>query len=154
MLLNGNIICENNISSNKLGVWFLFDSDNNIFFDNSISNNSYKGFLIYENSDNNRFYYNNFIQNKDQGVDNGTNHWDNGEGMGNYWSDYNGSDDGANHRYINDGIGDTNIPHLELDHYPFTKPNGWLDYNITQKNGSEDNNSNNDTKESQPEEGI
>ena len=25
-----------------------------------------------------------------------------------------------------DGIGDTKVPHLELDYYPFTKPFGWL----------------------------
>lgn len=37
---------------------------------------------------------------------------------GNYWSSYNGLDDGSGGRRENDGIGDTNIPFLGRDYYP------------------------------------
>jgi hypothetical protein len=36
-------------------------------------------------------------------------------GAGNYWSDYEGADDGSNSRVSQDGIGDTDIPHPTTD---------------------------------------
>jgi hypothetical protein len=43
------------------------------------------------------------------------NTWDNGK-EGNYWSDYVGQDVNG------DGIGDTDIPHLNVDNYPLILP--------------------------------
>ncbi len=44
---------------------------------------------------------------------------------GNYWSDYMGLDNGAYGRTKGDGLGDTLIPHIPLDFYPFMKPINW-----------------------------
>ncbi|UCH88503.1 MAG: DUF835 domain-containing protein, partial [Thermoplasmata archaeon] len=55
-----------------------------------------------------------------------TNFWHDGNEEGNYWSDYTGLDNGAGSRTAGDGIGDTDIPHLGLDNYPFINQNGWL----------------------------
>jgi hypothetical protein len=57
--------------------------------------------------------------------DSNNNNWDNGNGEGNYWSDYTGLDDGSNGRTYGDGIGDTLTPHFGLDHYPFVNRSGW-----------------------------
>ena len=59
------------------------------------------------------------------------NFWDDGIGVGNYWSDYYGEDNGSGGRTAGDGIGDTEIPHpytdqgngyYQLDNYPLMKP--------------------------------
>jgi hypothetical protein len=56
-------------------------------------------------------------------IDNGENtKWDDVFGEGNYWSNYNGLDDGSNGRIAGDGVGDTNIPHMGLDNYPLMEP--------------------------------
>ena len=62
-------------------------------------------------------------------IDRGSaNQWDDGKTGGNFWDDYEGLDDGSNGGIGGDGIGDTNLPHLELDHYPFMEKDGWLNY--------------------------
>ena len=65
---------------------------------------------------NNLFYYNNIIDNSYPLAGSGQpytlNTWDDGAGMGNYWSDYDGEDTN------DDGIGDTDLPHLGVDYYP------------------------------------
>ena len=43
-------------------------------------------------------------------------------GEGNYWSSYSGLDNGQGGRRPNDGIGDTDIPYLQRDPYPFMMP--------------------------------
>jgi parallel beta-helix repeat protein len=115
--ITGNIIAENNN-----GVYLYCSSNNNIARNNIIAN-SYEGIsLSYSSNDNtitenniayswygvtlehvtnNKFYQNNFVENVYQVHSSGYgNTWDNGK-LGNYWSDYNGSDDN------NDGVGDT-----------------------------------------------
>ncbi len=66
----------------------------------------------------NTIYHNNFIDNEGQ-VENWEYYhesaWDNGA-EGNYWSDYKGND--AN----GDGVGDTLLPHLNIDKYPLIRP--------------------------------
>lgn len=101
---NYNNIYSNSITNNYYGIWLISNPSYNKIYSNKITNNSQGVILIYSAS-NNEFYLNNF-------VDNGANAiaslylgecfdvWDNGS-VGNYWSDYNGTD--KNH----DGIGDT-----------------------------------------------
>ena len=71
-----------------------------------------------------KIYHNNIIDNENQISVDGDNYWDNGNGQGNYWSDYNGIDNGANGREAGDGVGDTEIPHLGYDHFPLMAPYG------------------------------
>jgi len=79
-------------------------------------------------SSGNSIYHNNFVDNTNQLDESGSeytsNTWDNGAGEGNYWSDYEGLDDGSDGRTTGDGIGDTDIPHLGVDNYPLMEPWG------------------------------
>jgi len=122
-----NIIKNNTIFSNSCGIYL------NISYFNTLSGNNFlqntKFGLEINNSNKNNIFHNNFINNPIQAIKVGLsndNHWDNGNGEGNYWSDYNGFDNGANARIAGDGIGDTEIPHLNLDNYPFVNLSGWL----------------------------
>ena len=144
---NENSIFENNITDSVGGIEFHGNSSNNSVYENWIVNNA-DGIIIY-NSVNNSIHDNFIGYNKIAGVyldgasyttlfrndfvDNwewqaisrwSANSWDNGS-VGNYWSDYNGTDaDG-------DGVGDE--PYLiriytlhgdqyDADNYPLMKP--------------------------------
>jgi hypothetical protein len=129
-----NVVIGNMIISNDYGICMSMnhngDSSGNIFAENQIANNrigigfgwlgdyySWKPNPFYMN---NTVYYNNFINNS-QNVETGhmlyspdcINNWDNGS-IGNYWTNYNGSDTNL------DGIGDSPyvIDGNNLDHYP------------------------------------
>jgi parallel beta-helix repeat protein len=122
-----NKFWHNNCSNNVFGVE-VKNSDNNIFYCNDLALNSDTGISITATCNNNDIYYNNLLFNSQQAIDLGINNWDNGVGEGNYWSDYNGVDDGSGtgkHAITGDGIGDTQIPHLGLDNYPFVNRSGW-----------------------------
>ena len=80
------------------------------------------GISIYSNSNNNIFHHNNILDNTSPVFSSGINSWDNGEGEGNYWSDYTGSDNGSNGRIAGDGVGDTDLPHQGVDWYPLMEP--------------------------------
>ncbi|UCH88840.1 MAG: right-handed parallel beta-helix repeat-containing protein, partial [Thermoplasmata archaeon] len=120
-----NTIAYNNCSNNKYGI-YLSTCKNNIIYRNYISYNTNRGFFFNAFSAGNSVYHNLIIQNTIQAVDDGSNPWRNSDYEGNFWSDYTGVDNGANNRTFGDGIGDTNIPHLDIDNYPFVKYKGWL----------------------------
>jgi parallel beta-helix repeat protein len=107
-----NIIQGNIIKGYEFGIYIVGHSDVTIT-DNTISENTI-GIYLDETSSNNNIYLNNFIDNENQAVDNGTNTWDNGAGLGNYWSDYTGEDSDYN------GIGET--VYEGLDEFPIMNP--------------------------------
>jgi len=121
-----NHFFNNNCSDNNNGIQLTSETSNNHIYENQISFNYNTGIQIESDCSQNRIYHNNIISNFQQAIDNAHNSWDNNFGEGNYWSDYNGIDNGSNGRIAGDGIGDTEIPHLGLDNYPFTKLSGWL----------------------------
>jgi parallel beta-helix repeat protein len=113
-----NIISGNIVSGNDYhGIKFANSNDNTVT-ENTVSDNYEYGVYL-SSSNNNTFYYNNILNNTQQFQNySSTNTWDNGTGKGNYWSDYTGLDDGTGGRTIGDGVGDTNLPHNEVDNYP------------------------------------
>ncbi len=126
---NGNSIYYNTISSNNLdGIVLRGSSNYNTLKNNTVHSNDEYGIYI-DSSDNNTIYHNNFFDNTYNGYDNGVNTWNASypEG-GNYWGDYNGSDNysGPNQDQSgSDGIGDTpyDIPgDSNQDEYPLMEP--------------------------------
>jgi parallel beta-helix repeat protein len=111
--------------NNKTGI-YLLSSESCIIYENTISNNNV-GINFTSTGNLNHVYHNNIISNTKQAIDIGTNNtWNNSQQEGNYWSDYTGLDNGAAGRLKGDGIGDTNLKHLNLDNYPFINRSGWL----------------------------
>jgi len=134
----GNVIANNHISSNDdEGICLVYiesggelrGSNLNIITNNAVLNNKYG--ISSDCSNTNRIYLNNLINNTQNVISsNSTNDWDSLEQitytyngntytnyLGNYWSDYSGSD--ANE----DGIGDTFYPiDSDSDSYPLVEP--------------------------------
>ena len=119
---NSNIIYQNVIANNERGVFLWGGCKRNIVSYNDIIDNDFYGVRLlpssgYGPSDDNIFYYNNFVGNEPRNAyDECDNLWnDNYPTRGNYWDDYTGVDiDG-------DGFGDTpyNIPGgSNQDNYP------------------------------------
>jgi parallel beta-helix repeat protein len=99
------------------------NSDYNIITDNDIIENKI-GIKLSDSSNNNKIYHNNFMNNNQNALDTGEfNQWDDDyPSGGNYWHDYTGTDSDG------DGIGDSSyiIPGgSSEDRYPFMKPYGY-----------------------------
>jgi len=123
---NGNSIHDNTCDSND-GYGIIIDSSSSNVIENNILSRNLCGIHLDNTLTPNKIYHNNIISNTQQAFDNvGNNFWNNSQQEGNYWSDYTGQDNGANGRTAGDGIGDTQIPHLSLDNYPFINPFGWF----------------------------
>ena len=118
-----NSIYQNLFEANGCGVGG-YDTNNSHVFENIFISNNY-GVLL-QSSDNFVIHHNNFISNDLQAFDDGSsNQWDIGYPRGgNYWSDYNGTDNysGPNQDQPgSDGIGDSprDIPgDSNSDRYP------------------------------------
>jgi len=121
---SNNTISTNNIKNNSCAIIFEYSSTNNSVNRNLIENNP--SCISFLESSNNMFFYNNFLNNTEHFTDLGTsaywlalsiNIWDYGE-EGNYWSNYNGTDDNS------DGVGDAPyvINENNQDNYPLTEP--------------------------------
>jgi len=111
-----NRIVGNNISSNNKGVEITTSANNNEFYWNNITQNSLEGVYIDDTANGNLFFENRFELNSINSFDNNSqNYWNNSE-IGNYWDDYTGVD------MNDDGIGDTpyDLPPAggSVDHYP------------------------------------
>jgi parallel beta-helix repeat protein len=109
-------ISENYISSNEMGIW-LSGSQNRIVRNEIINN----GVGVNDFIGGNFIQHNNFVNNSVTLPESliYTNVWDDGyPSGGNYWSNYNGTDNNS------DGIGDTPyfIDENNQDNYPFVNP--------------------------------
>jgi len=141
ILSSSNILRNNIISNCNIGICMLkprfdryYEVSNNLIIENTLVNNSIG---ISAGGERNKIYHNNFINNTIQAEDQvGLNRWDNGyPSGGNYWSDYNGTDEFSGEKQNepgSDGIGDVpyKIPMIEWpnhyigDTYPLMKPYG------------------------------
>jgi len=119
---NNSVIERVNTINNEYGI-YLAHSYNNLIIGCEASNN-YVG-VYQRNSNENTIFHNNFIGNVDQLERyQSSNTWDDGAGKGNYWSDYTGVDDGSGGRPAGDGVGDTLLPHQNVDWFPLITP--WI----------------------------
>jgi nitrous oxidase accessory protein len=107
-----NMIFDGELSFNSLHGIYLFYANDNVVSNNNISKNEY-GIRLHSSSNNNTFYHNNFLENKNQIWTESVNNWSE-DGEGNYWSDYAGQD------LNKDGIGDDpyRIDANNRDNYP------------------------------------
>jgi parallel beta-helix repeat protein len=124
-----NVIFENNITGFFAGqaIRTVFSCSNNTFYANYYGNNGF-AVVLQDGALNNTFYGNTFAADSckiqiDDGVE-GT-LWDNGT-IGNYWGDYNGTDNN------DDGIGDT--PYIVNGYKWDIKAEGFVSYGSGQDN--------------------
>ena len=100
-----NMIQRNTITNCAVGILLEYGSNYNNISGNTIENCWYLGIQIWESSNQNHIYHNNFISNAQNAHDECINIWDDGyPSGGNYWDDYTGEDNNE------DGIGDTPYP--------------------------------------------
>ncbi|UCG69209.1 MAG: right-handed parallel beta-helix repeat-containing protein [Thermoplasmata archaeon] len=110
---NNNISFTNISRSDSYGIYAVAGSNVNTVTNCVLFNNSYEGYFV---SPGNKVYRNNIIDSDIEFTASTSSVWEN------YWSDYTGLDDGSGGRTAGDGIGDTDIPHHDLDNYPLMEP--------------------------------
>lgn len=119
-----NSVVQNIISDNSQEGIMCRSTVNSLFTGNNITNNGYgapdtvEGYGIFLSAQNNTLYYNNLVGNRAHAITFGANNqWDNGT-VGNYWSNYTGTDADGN------GLGDTPFQAGKntVDNYPLMKP--------------------------------
>jgi len=130
---NYTSIDSNNLYNNTIGVYSLSSLNNTIINNNLVDNSEGTNF----SSSNNYSIYNNYFNNTNNSIDDGTNEWNTTYACssttvnivggnctgGNFWSDYNGSDNGTDTAPTNgtpwnisgDGVGDTLVPYNNSD---------------------------------------
>ena len=123
---SGNTLRDSNLSNNTYDGIRLYYSSSNVLINNTASG-CFPGIGLYGDSSSNIIYLNNFIDNVNGVYSSGsTNTWNSPEEitytyngntytsyLGNYWSDYTGSDTNG------DGIGETSYPiNSDADNYP------------------------------------
>ena len=133
-----NTISHNNISGNTRGIFLIMSADNQIIFNNIISNQE-QGVILdmcMGGGEHNIIHHNNFVYNGEenkQAQERGgpINYWfDSYPSGGNFWSDYLGEDEfqGSEQNIPgSDGLGDIpyNIPDgINQDTYPLMEPYG------------------------------
>jgi parallel beta-helix repeat protein len=114
---SGNEVCGNWVPDTQIGLLLMEKSTNNAIQDN-VFDDCGLGIKIYYGCGGNHIYRNDFLLCR--ASSDGYNLWDNGKGVGNYWSDYRVEDaDG-------DGIGDRSYgifgQAYERDRYPSMIP--------------------------------
>jgi len=153
---NNNMIARNVVNANEVfGIFLYWGSNNNKIEDNIVDCNGNRGISLHSSnsneivgntvsangnygiflveSKNNQILHNNIVDNGINAEDDSPerNDWNHPVlPEGNYWSGYTGVDDGSGtgkHAIVEDGIGDTKIPHpaAGFDSYPFMSQNLW-----------------------------
>ena len=107
---NSNNVSYNGIFDHEESV-HLWRSNENLVQGNNVTDNVH-GIVLLDNSNGNTICYNNLSNDNNVYVEDSTDNIWSLYGIGNYWSDYSGSDiDG-------DRIGETLLPHNDVDWYP------------------------------------
>jgi len=121
---NRIIVDHNNLNNDDTGM--LITSDSTVIKNNEIRNCEGRNIWMGQSPVPSYIYHNSFYGlPSDQATDDGSNIWNNNLLEGNYWSDYDGNDDGSNGRVAGDAIGDTNLPHQGVDNHPFMYHLAW-----------------------------
>jgi parallel beta-helix repeat protein len=135
LLYAGKTKIMNNFINTNLGAGiYSINSSSITISGNTINSNYVKGIEINATSTSCEVYHNNILNNDID--DYSSNSWySDSLKEGNYWSDYDGADDGSGtvkHATAGDGIGDTNLPYPEegYDYYPFINRDGWLTMSV------------------------
>jgi len=135
--ISGNTITGHSQGGDMESRWAILLEDSNkenMIIENTIANNNVGVYTYY--SSNSSIYHNKFINNTDQVLTDSVNIWDDGyPSGGNYWSDYNGTDlcsGPFQNETGSDGIGDTIyfIDENNTDNYPLMKPYPWGPHDI------------------------
>jgi len=129
----GSVTMKNNtIKNSGASGTYMSGAKYSTIINNTLSSNKGYGINL-QSSDRNLLFHNNLINNSPNAYDSNPagNDWHHPVLLeGNYWSGYTGVDNGSGtgkHNIIGDGIGDTDIPHPDMnyDYYPFVNESGW-----------------------------